>query len=312
MARKPRVHCPASLYHVIMRGNAGQDIFFNDGDRYRFYLLVQEGVERYGHRIHAFCLMTNHIHWAIQVGDIPLSRILQNLSFRYTRWVNRRQNRSGHLFQGRYKAVLVDADSYSLELARYIHLNPVRSGIVKEPVDYLWSGHRAYLGLETIPWLTTDWVLSQFSNRLDRARKAYRKFVDGGKEDGHQQEYHIGSSIDNRILGDDTFIEKVLGQKPMRPKHATTLDEIVLKVCKRFGLEKKDLSASGKGRKLSEVRGIVAWLVLESGNSTLVELSKHMGRDTSTLSSAARRLQRRSKVDLKLAQLMNELLEEVY
>ena len=154
-------------------------------------------------------------------------------------------------------------------------------------------------------------MLSQFSSRLDRARKAYRKFVDGGKEDGHQQEYHIGSSIDNRILGDDTFIEKVLGQKPMRLKRTITLDEIVLKVCKRFGLEERDLSASGKGRKLSEVRGIVAWLVLELGYSTLAELGKRTSRDASTLSSAAKRLQIRSKMDLKLAQLMNELLEEV-
>lgn len=153
-------------------------------------------------------------------------------------------------------------------------------------------------------------MLSQFSSRLDRARKAYRKFVDGGKEDGHQQEYHIGSSIDNRILGDDTFIEKVLGQKPMRLKRTITLDEIVLKVCKRFGLEERDLSASGKGRKLSEVRGIVAWLVLELGYSTLAELGKRTSRDASTLSSAAKRLQIRSKMDLKLAQLMNKLLED--
>ena len=88
MARKARVHYPGALYHVILRGNAGQTIFFNDLDRTRFYLLVQEGIERFGHRIHAFCLMNNHIHLAIQLGKIPLSRILQNLSFRYTRWVN--------------------------------------------------------------------------------------------------------------------------------------------------------------------------------------------------------------------------------
>ena len=116
MARKPRVHYPTALYHVIMRGNARQDIFFDYEDRIRFYLLLQEGTEKYGHRIHAFCLMTNHVHLAIQVGDVSLSRIMQNLTFRYTKWINWRQNRSGHLFQGRYKAVLIDADSYLLEL----------------------------------------------------------------------------------------------------------------------------------------------------------------------------------------------------
>jgi putative transposase len=111
MARKQRVYCPGAFYHVILRGNSGQTIFFDDKDRTRFYLLLQEGVERFGHRIHAFCLMTNHIHLAIQIADISLSRILQNLCFRYTRWVNWRQGRTGHLFQGRYKAVLIDADT---------------------------------------------------------------------------------------------------------------------------------------------------------------------------------------------------------
>jgi REP element-mobilizing transposase RayT len=153
MARKPRVHCPGALYHVILRGNAGQTIFFDDRDRARFYLLLQEGTERFRHRIHAFCLMSNHVHLAIQVADLPLSRIIQNLSFRYTKWVNWRQSRSGHLFQGRYKAVLVDADAYLLELTRYIHLNPVEAGLVKEPEEHMGS-HRAYLGLGD-SWLTT-------------------------------------------------------------------------------------------------------------------------------------------------------------
>ena len=98
MPRKPRIHYPGALYHVIIRGNDRQDIFFDDTDRYRFYLLVQEGIERFGHRVLAFCLLTNHVHMAIQVGDVPLSRIMQNLSFRYTRWVNWRQKRCGHLF----------------------------------------------------------------------------------------------------------------------------------------------------------------------------------------------------------------------
>jgi len=128
MARKPRLHYPGALYHVILRGNARQDIFITDEDRYRFYLFVQEGLERYGHRVLAFCLMTNHIHLAIQVADVPLSRIMQNLTFRYTRWFNWRSKRIGHLFQGRYKAILVDADSYLLELAAYIHLEKVGSG----------------------------------------------------------------------------------------------------------------------------------------------------------------------------------------
>jgi putative transposase len=184
VSRKPRVYSPGAAYHVTLRGNAGQALFFDNRDRTRFYLLLQEGIERFRHRIHAFCLMSNHVHLAIQVGDIPLSRIMQNLSFRYTRWINWRQHRTGHLFQGRYKALMVDADAYLLELIRYIHLNPVRAGIVKGPEAYPWSGHRAYLGREEIPWLTTDWVLGQFSKKASLARKGLWAIHRGWKERG--------------------------------------------------------------------------------------------------------------------------------
>jgi putative transposase len=111
MVRKLRLHVPGRLYHVRPRGNGGQDIFFDDEDRYHLYLLIQQGVERYGHGVHGFCCMTNPIHVAIQVAENPLSGIMQNLSFRYTRWMNNKQTRMGHLFQGRYKAILVDANN---------------------------------------------------------------------------------------------------------------------------------------------------------------------------------------------------------
>jgi REP element-mobilizing transposase RayT len=294
-----------------LRGNSGQTIFFDDKDRTRFFLLLQEGMERFGHRVHAFCLMTNHVHLAIQITEISLSRILQNLSFRYTRWVNWRQGRTGHLFQGRYKAVLIDADTYLQELTRYIHLNPVRAGMVRKPEKYPWSGHRAYLGLETIPWLTTDWVLSQFSEKVSVARRAYMKFVQEGMEGGRQEEYYRGSDADSRILGDDTFIERVLDEKEKKQRHRASLDKIMVEVCRHFSLEEKDFSVLGKGRSLSEARAIAAWLVLELGACTLVELGKRTGRDVSTLSSAAKRLQIRSKTDLKLAGRMIGLLNSV-
>ena len=166
MPRKPRLHYPGACYHVILRGNSGQDIFIDKKDRSKFLFLLQEGIEKFKHRIHAYCLMTNHIHLAVQVGDIPLSRIIQNVSFRYTRYFNRRKNQVGHLFQGRYKAILIDVDSYLLKLVRYIHNNPVRAGMVKSPGQYSWSSHGAYLGRASIPWLITDWILSQFAKQI--------------------------------------------------------------------------------------------------------------------------------------------------
>jgi hypothetical protein len=174
--------------------------------------------------------MTNHVHLAIQVGDVPLSRIMQNLAFRYTRWVNWRQNRSGHLFQGRFKAVLVDADAYLLELTRYIHLNPLRARLVQSPEDYPWSSHNAYLGKVTIPWLTTDWVLAHFAPHPKQARDAYEDFFEQGVDGGHVQAYHSGSANDSRLLGDDTFIDSALVRAGSRPLLLITLEVILQNV----------------------------------------------------------------------------------
>jgi len=173
MARKPRLYIPGALYHVMLRGNDGQHIFDNNEERSHFLSLVAEGVGRYGHRIHAYCLMDNHVHLLIQMGQTPLSKVMQNISFRYTRWMNRRHHRTGHLFQGRFRAILCDEDAYLLELVRYIHLNPVRAGIIATPEEHPWSGHRAYLGIESVPWLTSDWCLSRFAANLKVARRSY-------------------------------------------------------------------------------------------------------------------------------------------
>jgi len=159
MSRKPRIHLPGGYYHVMLRGNGGNEIFFSSADRSRFLLFVQEGIERYGHRVHAFCLMDNHVHLLIQVGKISLSKVMQNLGFRYTRYINHNRKSVGHLFQGRFKSILVEADSYLLELTRYIHLNPVRAGVCESAEQYEWSSHHAYLGSTATPWLHTQEVL---------------------------------------------------------------------------------------------------------------------------------------------------------
>lgn len=127
MARRQRFHAPTSTYHVMLRGNDGQPIFFSEEDKSRLCLLMQKGTERFGHSIEAFCFMLNHIHLAVRVADISISRIIQHLAFRYTRYINRKYKRVGHLFQGRFKSILVDDEDYLNELIRYIHLNPVRA-----------------------------------------------------------------------------------------------------------------------------------------------------------------------------------------
>ena len=312
MARKPRIHYAGAVYHVIVRGNARQQIFSEAVDYLRFLRFIGEGVKKYDHRIHAFCLMPNHIHMAIQVGDISLSRIMQNLCFRYTQWVNRRQDRVGHLFQGRYKAVLVNADSYLLELVRYIHLNPVRAGMVKSPEEYRWSGHPAYLGEKKLSWLTTEWVLSRFSSSRSRAGIEYREFVHSEIEGGHREEFHRGAKGERRVLGEDSFIEEVFRKAKQERKKTPSMGDVIKKACEYYGVKEAELSAAGKSHRLSLVRGKIAWLALESGKLTLTELSKRLKRDISTLSTAAKRIFIRSNKDAKLGKELESLKHEVF
>ena len=291
MARQPRVHVRGGFYHVIVRGNGGQPIFLHDADHLHLYQLLQEGTARFGYRVHGFCCMPNHLHLALQVGQVPLSKIMQNLSVRYTGWLNRRTKRMGHLFQGRYKALLVDADAYLLALIRYIHRNPVRAALVKEPADYRWSGHRAYVGLESLPWLTTDWVLSLFESRAGVARTRYEEFVDRGSQEGHRKEFHRGGE-DARILGDEEFIHKALERESAPTGRRVSFDRVVARVCQVYRLPQGALRGGNRNRVAAEARAVIGYLAVETGCATLTDVARRFGRDVSTLSKGVQRVLR--------------------
>ena len=310
MPRKPRIFFTGAFYNVILLGNAGQNIFFEDKAQEYFCRLIKEGREKFEHRIHAFCLMANHVHLVIQVGETSLSRIIQNLSQRYTNSVNRRQKRTGHVFQGRYKAILIDAENYLLELVRYIHLNPVRAGIVKRAEDYPWTSLRAYLGKERLPWLNTDWVLAHFGTRKREAQKRFKDFIQEGMDEGHREEFHKGTK-ESRILGDDTFAEEVLAAKGEKRGWRVTLDEILERVCDEYEIHSRDVIAAGKHHGLSEARAMISWLIREAPHLSLTELSRRVNREISSLSVAARRLVDKSQFNAHLARKMIRLKTEL-
>jgi len=306
MARKPRIHFPGAVYHVMLRGNGGQDIFFCPSDRIRLYGLLQEGIEKYKHRVHAFCLMANHLHLLIQIAEIPLSKIIQNISFRYTRYSNKTQKKTGHLFQGRYKAILIDADSYLLQLVRYIHNNPLRAKIVHTSEDYPWSSHHAYLGRTVIPWLYADWVLGQFSNDVAKARQLYAEFFAQGEQEEYRPEFSKGAH-DGRLLGDDRFAERALALAEEKIQANFSLEEVVGTVCEVYGFDKNVLSSPGRRRDVSEAMAMAALLVLEAEHLTLTGLSVLVDRDISGLSQGARRLQERLMADQSLQEKMKRV-----
>jgi REP element-mobilizing transposase RayT len=299
MARPARLHVEGGVYHVILRGNGGQNIFFSIADRRFFYGLIEEGCRRFGYRVHGFCLMRNHVHLIVEVGTTPLSRPMQNLCFRYGRWINRREGRAGHVFQDRFRAVLVEADSYLLELVRYVHLNPVRAALVAAAEDYPWSGHRAYLGLETLPWLTTDRVLNTFNRREASARAHYRAFVRGGSAAGRRDEFHQGTD-DSRVLGSARFLEAVLGP-PARPGPAPSLETLVDRVCARYGLGADELAGPGRRRLCSEARGVIGHLARGSAAASLSEVARRFNRDLTTMSRAVRRVEELAAGDADFA-----------
>lgn len=304
MARKQRIHYPGALYHVILRGNTQQDVFFEDCDRYRFFLLLQEGSEKFGYRIHAYCLMTNHIHLVIQVGETPLSRIMQSLSLRYTAWINRRLNRSGHLFQGRYKAVLVDADSYLLELVAYIHLNPLRAGMAASLGDYAWCSHSAYLGQEVVPWLTTDQVLTMLGCSRDKAVRSFSNFVEERMGESHKFEFYRGGEFDSRLLGDERFVDEAMKMAQMPRELKPTVGQVLEAVKNICNIDDETLSSRQRSGSIAEARTLAAWAVSEFSDGTISEVGRLFGRDVSTLSACIKRMTNKALNDTGAAERM--------
>lgn len=185
MARALRIEFPGALYHVTARGNDRADIFVDDDDRWRFLSLLTELVGRLGWTCHAWCLMNNHYHLMIETAEANLGRGMRELNGVYTQRFNRAHDRVGHVFQGRYKALLVEREAYLLELARHVVLNPVRAGLVGAPADWRWSSYRRTAGVKARSCpdpdpVSADWILARFANEPPAAEKAYRRFIRAG------------------------------------------------------------------------------------------------------------------------------------
>lgn len=208
MARPLRIEYPGAFYHVTARGNEQKDIFKSQRDREKFLSYLEAAVQRYGAIIHAYCLMNNHYHLMVETPQGNLSQIMKHINSSYTTYYNVKRKRAGHLLQGRYKAIIVDADAYATELSRYIHLNPVRVGSVRKPEDYSWSSCGSYTGDKTAPvWLKTDFVLGYFGLRKETAQKKYRQFV----YDLIDKDYTspLLSTVASTILGNEEFVSEL-------------------------------------------------------------------------------------------------------
>lgn len=206
MSRPIRIEFPNALYHVTSRGDRREDIFEDDQDRRTFLSTLEQVAAQFNWVCYAWCLMDNHYHLLIQTPDGNLSKGMRQLNGVYTQASNRRYRRVGHLFQGRFKAILVDSDAYLLELSRYVVLNPVRADMAKKAADWPWSSYRASVGLEpAAPWLAIDGLLAQFAKRRSLAQQRYAQFVAEGIKAASPW-----SGLKGQIyLGDEKFVQRM-------------------------------------------------------------------------------------------------------
>ncbi len=206
MTRPLRLEFAGAFYHVTSRGDRREDIFENANDRKKFLSILESICDTDNWVCHAYCLMDNHYHLLIETPDGNLARGMRQLNGIYTQTFNREHGRTGHVFQGRYKAILVEKESYLLELSRYVVLNPVRAGMVRSVVDWPWSSYRATTGqISPPPFLTVKWILSAFGRRRSLAVKRYKRFISEGKNQNSPWE-----SLRNQVfLGGDEFIERM-------------------------------------------------------------------------------------------------------
>ncbi len=279
MARPLRIEYAGALYHVTMRGNAQAEIFKDNKDRQQFLALLQISVSRYDWCCHAYCLMDNHYHLLIETGAPTLSKGMKLLNGTYTQYYNRKHQRVGHVFQGRFKAILVQKESYMLELARYIVLNPVRAQMVRSAKDWHWSSYRATAGYtKSHPCLTTDWILAGFAKTRSVAERRYRGFVQEGK--GEPSPWQ---QLKNQIyLGNDEFVDDT--QYKIRPDQS-------LKDIPRRHKQSPAKPLSIYIQRYENRNEAMAHAYL-SGHYTLEQVGKYFGVSYATVSRAVKAIEK--------------------
>jgi len=318
MPRQSRIDAPGALHHIIMRGIEKKPIFKDDADRdnllERLKTILKGGT--------AFCfawsLMPNHVHLLLKTGKTSISTIMRRLLTGYAVYFNRKHDRAGHLFQNRYKSILCQEDAYLLELVRYIHLNPLRAGIVKDlgALDrYRYSGHATILGKEKNDWQNTNYILNVFSKRLLPARRQYREYIQKGVSVGKRPDLVGGGLVrsvggwhalkdlrrrkvymkgDERILGDSDFIQSALQscqdkyeEKYLLKAKGYDFDTVVARVAEILGIEKTDVLSAGRQPIRVKARRLLCFWASRELGMTMVDLSKHLKISPSTVSQSA-------------------------
>ncbi|MGB8356420.1 MAG: transposase [Chthoniobacteraceae bacterium] len=309
MARLPRVEFEGAIYHVTARGNERQLIYRSDADRRIFLDTLEKMRERFGVILHCYCLMPNHFHLVMETPAGNLSRAMGWLQTTYTIRFNRKYRRSGHLFQGRYKAHLVEADNYGMELVRYIHLNPVRPKKKSDPVPverwesleaYEWSSHGHYLGKgrQAKPEVTTEW-LGFWHGELGAARREYRKFIKSAF--GREVETPWTALKGGLVLGSEKLLEKAKGL--IKGKEGKENVKWARKTSSKEARRRIGRLVTDEEDKRMKI-----WIRVELGGETMTAMARELGyKDGSGVHRVVHRLNARAEEDALLKKRMGKL-----
>lgn len=320
MPRQSRIDTSGALHHIICRGMEQRDIFKDDIDRDNFVQRLSGIFSDTKTACYAWALIPNHFHLLLRTGKVPVSTVMRRLLTGYAVSFNRRHKRSGHLFQNRYKSILCQEDTYLMELVRYIHLNPLRAGIVPDLEalsGYIYSGHSRIVRLKKSDWQDVEKVVGMFGKRRHQALKKYEQFMAKGAGEGKKPELTGGGLIrsvggwhelkelrkmkvhfksDERVLGDSDFVEEVLGlaseameQKYRLRAEGYTFEKIAGKVGELFDIKINDLRGPGKQPHRVRARSVlIFWAVQELG-MTATEVGLKLRMSQSSVSRAAQR-----------------------
>jgi putative transposase len=308
MSRPPRLEFSGAVYHVIARGNEQRDVFRDDSDRELYLCRLARYQTQFRFRLYAYCLMTNHVHLALETGPVPLSRIVLALHGSYAQAFNQRHGRVGHLFQGRYTALLVQKTAYLLALVRYIHENPVKAGLVRKASAYRWSSDRFYRGTSAPDWLDPGGLLELLGADPARAARRYRSFM----KSQTGERYEGLRAVARVVKGDEryarTAFECSIGPE-IHPRWS--IEQIARTAAKRAGLDLEELRGRTLPGERSRVRAMAGFIASRHCRIPLTKAAEFFHRDGTTLVRDLRRLEdeiaRRPELRDEIAGILSDL-----
>ncbi len=319
MSRPLRIEYPGAWYHVMNRGRRAEEIFQGKDDYQCFLDILKESVEMWNLRISAYCLMPNHYHLLIQTPEGNLSRCMRHINGVYTQRYNRVHCYDGHLFRGRYKSVLVDESNYLLQLVRYIHRNPMRAYIVKEPVEYQWSSHKGYLSKSVKwAWLHKDFILSMLTKDPKRYNAAYKRFMHEKKDDEISDIFNkkklpvfVGSQNFTDWVKETFYSEKQNNQIPDSSMLAPDISQIKLIISTYYKIDLTEFLKTRRGVS-NEPRDVAIFLTRKIKRDTLLTIGNAFGMSGySSVSSAIERVRKRTSDDKKFRNRVDKIYKLV-